>query len=403
MVDKEKLSQDDIKALMEHPDTDTKIDVIKKLSKQYTTEDFTDAQVKLAEQIFRLLLRQAEIEVRRALSENIMYSRMIPHDVVLSLAKDVEEVALPVLEFSEVLTDDDLIEIIKSTEKIASKIAIAKREHVSKNVSTALIDVKDEDVVDTLLQNEGAEIADKSFKTVVDTFPHSERIVESMITHGSIPSTIITQMTEKVSGVIQKKLEKKYKGSFNEISTFFQESSEVASLKFMGMRSIDNELMDLVDDLEREKKLEQALHPVHGMLTQLLDGMEQLGKLTPISALAMGHLTLFEISLSRLTGVPHHNVHKLAQDSEGGLTALYEKAQLPPKLFDAIKFVVEVIREMNKEAEETGMPKAREDLNVMIKNIINQSKGKKIKNLAHFISIVRHHIESGKKDEVKEA
>lgn len=389
----DKLSHEDIKALMDNPTAEVKIRVIEKLSGQYNSKDFSEAQIRLAEQIFRLLLKQAEIEVRKALAENLMYSKAVPHDVVLSLARDVEEVSTPVLEFSEVLTENDLVEIIKSTEKVACHLAVSRRNNVPEKVSDALIDTKNADVVDSLIQNDNARISKKGFEKVVENFSSSEKIVDSMITRGSIPNTIIEQMTVKVSKAIQQKLEKKYKNNFKEINNFFQESGEVAALRFMSMQTVDKDLVELVDQLEKENRLLGSLHPINGQLTQLLDGIEQLGQLTPLSALAVGHLTLFEISLSRLTGVPYENIKKLVADKDAGFEALYHRAQLPTKLFDAVHFIVGVIQQMEKDHLYKGTARAKDSLHLMAKKIMTDSQGKKIPNLAHFISVIRHHIE----------
>lgn len=389
-----RLTPEDVKALVENPkDTDAKIRIIQKLSGQYSnTKNLTEAQVKLAEQIFRLLISHAEVEVRKVLSENLMTSKNVPQDVVLSLARDVEEVALPVLEFSEILSDEDLIDIIKSSESTARQMAIASRGEVSEGVSGALVETSNEDVVDNLLQNDNAAISEDSFEKVVTAFPKSEKIVDSMITRGSLSSNIIERMTYTVSTAIQKKLEKKYQSTFKEINTFFQESGEVAASKFMGMQIIDKELADLVDRLDEKEQLENALHPVSGRLAQLLNGLEQVGKITPLSALARGHLVLFAISIARLTSVPYSNVKKLLGDKEGGLKALYERAQLPMKMFDAVQFVSNVITSINKEHKEKGTPRVSSDLYLLMKTIINESKGRQIRNLGHFVSIIQHHI-----------
>jgi len=390
---KNQLSPDDIKSLMENPNTETKVLVIEKLARQYSTHNFTDSQIQLAEQIFRLLIKQAEVEVRKALSENVMSCKTIPHDVVFELAKDIEEVSLPVLEFSDVLTDSDLVEVIKSTNATTKHIAIANRDGISEDVSSALVETNNEDVIENLLDNESAQISKKSYDNILESFSNNEIIADSMISRGSLPQKTVESMMSKISRVIQKKLEGKYKHSFEDINDFFKESSEVATFKFMSKQSIDQQVMDLIDDLEKTGKLNEALHPVHGMLTHLLDGLDQLGQLAPLSALAQGNDTLFEITISRLTSVPFQNVETLCADKKGGLRALYEQAQLPPKFFDAVQLVLAVIKNMKKDAEAKGAPKASEDLSLMIKNIMNASKSVKIPNLAHFISTVNHHME----------
>jgi len=387
------LTSMDLKGLIDNPDSEHKIEIIEKISGQYNDGKLTPDQSAIVDDIFRLLMKQIEVEVRKSLSDNLISNSDVPHDIILSLAKDVEEVSVPVLEFSEVLTDEDLIDIINTTDKIENQIAVANRQNISENVSNSLINTKNEDVVNNLMQNENASVSDDGYNSILNSFSKSEKIVDSMITRGSLPNRIITQMTKKVSDSMQKKLEKKYEYSFSDITYFFKESGEVAAHRFLGMQTVDNDIIELVDKLEKEGMLEEALNPVRGSLTHLLDGLEQTGKLTPLSTLAIGHMTLFEISIARLTGIPFQNAVKLVHDEEGGLKALYDRAQLPPKLYDAVHFIVHIVNMMESDYNKGEGQKASENLYAFMKNISIESKGKRISNLSHFIAMIKHHID----------
>ena len=134
MSNQERLSIEDISRLAEDKSPNARIEVANKLAKQYRNKDFPPEQLKLAEQIFRLLLRDVEVHVRKAISDNLKDLKDVPRDVILQLTKDVKEVSIPVLEVSEVLTDTDLISIIQTTNEVASQIAISKRKNVSSKV-----------------------------------------------------------------------------------------------------------------------------------------------------------------------------------------------------------------------------------------------------------------------------
>ena len=59
------------------------------------------------------MAKDVELAVRRSLSESLRSARHLPHDVALRLASDVEAVALPILANSPVLTDADLIDLVR--------------------------------------------------------------------------------------------------------------------------------------------------------------------------------------------------------------------------------------------------------------------------------------------------
>ena len=66
-------------------------------------------------QAMLLLARDEVVRVRRVLSETLMDMTDAPPEVILKLARDAElAVSGPILEFSPVLSDDDLLAIIES-------------------------------------------------------------------------------------------------------------------------------------------------------------------------------------------------------------------------------------------------------------------------------------------------
>jgi len=133
MANKE-MTKDDVSRLLTDPSVDNRIGTSTKIAEGFNDGTLNENERRMAEEIFRVMVKDAEVRVREALALNLKKNPAIPHDVALSLAKDVGQVALPVLQFSEVLTGDDLIEIIAS-QSPEKQVAIAKRETVSVSVS----------------------------------------------------------------------------------------------------------------------------------------------------------------------------------------------------------------------------------------------------------------------------
>jgi hypothetical protein len=393
MTEEEKLSKQDVELLTNGDDIESKVKVINKISNYYRGDEFGDKEKALAEEIYRLLMKYAEISVRKSISENLMSADSVPRDILISLAKDIDDVSRPILEFSELLTSDDLIDVIKNTQSTEAQLAISKRDSLPEEVSEALIDTEKTEVVGSLMENSTARIKNEDFQRVVDNFSNKEEVIEALVTRGSIPSSIVMEVTKKVSDVIKKKLETKYKCSFDKINNLFQESGEIAAFRFGNMKIFGDDLIELINMLEVNDQLEQALDPLHGKLTFILNDFEPIGQFVPVSAIALGNKTMFEICMSRITGVKFSNIRKLVIDLDHGLKALYERAGLPEPLFDAVRFSIWVIKKMDEEADKFGSPRAREDLHEYIKRIITLSRGKKIRNLSSFISIIKKHID----------
>ena len=106
------LTQDDLEQLMSDPSEDARVETVTKIADHFIQGKLLRHEHGMAQEIFRLLLNDAAVRVREVMAQNLKECAGLPHDVTLALANDVESVALPVLKYSDVLTDDDLVEII---------------------------------------------------------------------------------------------------------------------------------------------------------------------------------------------------------------------------------------------------------------------------------------------------
>jgi hypothetical protein len=125
----------------------------------------------LQEKSLDLLERLAEDElprVRAIIAEEIAQCAHIPRRLALRLARDVEEtVCGPILRYSPLLSDEDLIEIIASTRVHGAVEAIAQREGLSGDVSAAIAASLDIPAVAQLLANPSAQIREETLNTIV--------------------------------------------------------------------------------------------------------------------------------------------------------------------------------------------------------------------------------------------
>jgi uncharacterized protein (DUF2336 family) len=128
------------------------------------------------DQIWALTVEALEIlaqdqlaRVRQALAEALKDVAEAPHHIIQRLARDVEQaVAAPVLEFSPLLSDDDLLEIIESSGVSGAVSAISRRADVSGAVSDAIAQTRDEDAVAQLLANPSAQIREETLDWIVE-------------------------------------------------------------------------------------------------------------------------------------------------------------------------------------------------------------------------------------------
>jgi len=328
------LTNDDVIRLLNDPSPDARISAATKISDQFDRDGMSEKERGLAQEIFRIMVKDAEVRVREALAINLKESPNLPHDVALTLAHDVDSVALPVLTLSDILSDSDLAEIIH-TQGESKQAMIAGRESVSEAVSDALIDTGNENVVSTLIANEGAKISDSSFEKAVNTFGESEKVQGAMINRSALPITVAEKLVHKVSEAMREKLLERHELSADVATDLLLQSRERATVLL---------------------STESGAGDVHALVEQLYAHH----RLTPsivLRALCMGDLRFFESALATLAKIPLVNSRTLIHDpGRLGLERLWAGAKMPKPQLPAAFAAIEACNEL----EYDGEPQDRE-------------------------------------------
>lgn len=136
-----------------------------------------EATCRAAEDAFRTLVHDSETLVRRILAECLKRHAGLPRDITVALATDVPDVAVPMLEHSPALADDDLLRILRLYPG-EHRAAIARRRAVSEAVADALCRCAGEEVLQTLLRNHGALVAERTLRWVIGRHADREGVVE---------------------------------------------------------------------------------------------------------------------------------------------------------------------------------------------------------------------------------
>ena len=316
-----RLTQDDVAKLMADPSADVRAETTAKIASQFEVEALSPAERQIAEDIFRKLVKDVEVRVREALAAHLKNSPDLPHDVAMALACDVDSVSLPMLKFSEVLTDEDLVEIVRD-QGGAKQIAIAQRPSVSSRVADALIDTGNEKAVARLVANEGAKLTEQALGRVMEEYQESEAVSDSLSRRPSMPAAISAQLVEALSGRLQDFLMQKHDVSPDVASNLILQARERATMSLVDYGSTDTELENLVEQLARKDRLTASLL---------------------LRALCMGDMGFFERALARLADLPLQNTRILIHDHGGlGLESVYMKAGLPERLYPAFQAGIEL-------------------------------------------------------------
>ena len=159
----------DVQDLAANPSGEARAAAAAKIASSYGRSLMSQSELKMAQEIFRLMMKDAEVRVREALSINLKSTPLLPRDIAMSLARDVDSVAVPMIEMSDVLTTEDLIEIINS-QNPTKLAAVADRATIHADVAEALVEQGGDAAVTKLVGNPGAHLTEPCIHRVVDRF-----------------------------------------------------------------------------------------------------------------------------------------------------------------------------------------------------------------------------------------
>lgn len=109
------------------------------------------------------------LKVRVALSSALKECADAPPAIAGQLARDVErEVSEPILRFCIALSDDDLLDILKSHPASWAVQAVASRPMIAAPVSQAVIDTNDVAAGRILMENKGADLSLETLRDIVE-------------------------------------------------------------------------------------------------------------------------------------------------------------------------------------------------------------------------------------------
>ena len=150
-----------------------------------------------------LLARDQITRVRQILAEALKDVANAPPELIRALAHDSEvEVSSPVLQFSPVLTDEDLLEIIHSSPMSGKLSAISKRQIVPANVADAIARTDDIDAIAVLLANPSAQIREETLDMLLERAPDHEDWHGPMVRRPQLSARAATRLARFVAEIL---------------------------------------------------------------------------------------------------------------------------------------------------------------------------------------------------------
>jgi len=315
----------DIRTLVKGATASERAAAANKLCQAIDTAPLSDEDRETAAEILRVMAADAAELVRKALAVTLRESPLVPRDVALKLARDVESISLPMLGCSPVFTDEDLAEVVRLGGPVR-QLAIARRPMLSTTVTDAIAKHGSERAVAAACANDNADFAEAALQAVLVRFETHEKVLSAVAYRKVLPLSVTERLVTLVGEQVREHL-----------IVHHEISPETALALATG--STERATLDLVDEAGRAAD-------VRGFVGHLASS-ERLTASLLLRALANGHMTFFEWGLAELAGVPHHRTWLMIHDAGPlGLRAIYERAGLPARLFPAFRAAVDTFHSM---------------------------------------------------------
>ena len=293
------------------------------LARAWLISDLSEDDRIAAEGALLMLLDDPSPLVRQAMSEVFARSPDAPATIVRALAADQPSIALPVLEYSPLLIDADLVDIV-ATGTSDMQCAIARRINLPSSVSAAIAEVGSAAAALELIENAYAELAPFSWDRIVERHGHLAAIREAMLLLEGLPAATRASLVAKLSNTLAQFAAARNWLSPERAARLADESRERSTIS-IAARSRGDDMQGLVQHLRATGQLNAGLI---------------------LRALLSGNLELFEAALAELADLPLARVTALVHDrGNASLQALLIRAGLPESTFAAFRVALEAGRE----------------------------------------------------------
>ncbi|MDX2275495.1 MAG: DUF2336 domain-containing protein [Hyphomonadaceae bacterium] len=322
------LTDADIRTLIRGATEDDRAQAAHKICRCIEDAELTAEERAHAEGIIAIMAQDAAILVRRALAVALKNSSKLPRDIANKLARDVESISLPVIMNSPVLTDSDLVEIVRTCSP-AKQVAVASRETLSCTVTGAIAEYATSAAVERALANDNAEFDLDALDTVLDRFAELSSVTKAMVQRNQLPLAITEKLVTIVTGEV-----------FDHLVNNHELPPQLAIELAVGAR--ERATLDIVEQAARQNDVRYFVQQLN-----------LNGRLTPsllMRAMCLGHIEFIEHAMAELAGVSHQRMWLLIHDSGPlGLKAAFDRAGLPPRLYPSFRAALEVYHSMERE------------------------------------------------------
>ena len=200
---------DELQTTLAHGTVARRVETLRRVTDLFLNGavDYSDEQIALFDDVFHCLMRHIEASAKALLASRLAPVDTAPPLTIRALAfDDLIEVAAPVLSQSERLDDEALIETARNKSQ-AHLMAISTRKTLSGAVTDVLILRGDDDVVQSTVNNPGAQFTERGYGRLVARAEGDDNLATCIGLRPSIPRHHYLKLLAKASATVRARLE----------------------------------------------------------------------------------------------------------------------------------------------------------------------------------------------------
>jgi uncharacterized protein (DUF2336 family) len=221
---------DELQATLTHGTVARRVETLRRVTDLFLggTIDYSDQQVALFDDVFKCLIEHIEVSARALLANRLAPLDNAPRETIRTLAfDDVIEVAGPVLSKSERLDDEALIEAARSKSQ-AHLLAISIRKVLSHAVTDVLVLRGNDEVVQSTVNNPGAEFSERGFTRLVNRAEGDDNLATCIALRPTLPRHLYLKLLAKASATVRQRLEAAHPEHASDVPSAVREATRRA-------------------------------------------------------------------------------------------------------------------------------------------------------------------------------
>ena len=346
------------------------------LARAYLYSDLSPDDRAAAEGAMIMLLDDPSPLVRRALAEALASSDRAPQVVVRALAADQSDIAIPILAHSQVLLEDDLVDLV-ATGHADVQVAIAGRPGLPRTLAAAIAEVGAAEACLALLENGDADIARFSIDRIVERFGHLAPIRENLLARDDLPMAMRQALLSKLSQTL---------------------AGFVAARQWLGSEHAEFATKDACEKATVALAADTSYDEV-GAFVQHLRHSGQLTAGMILRALLSGNVVLFEEALAELSSIPIDRVTAYVHDKNiSGFRALYREAGLPEVAYPAFREALTAMRAGLLVGEQGGASRLKRR---MVERVLDACSHERGEEAASLLALLRRFSVEAAREEAR--